>query len=125
MDYYELQKLKVLAEAGDKEAYTDIIEYYMDFEGGTFNDRLAAYYSSKLYELDQEYSMTLGLCYQLGIFFPKIYPFAKYCYMKSGVSEEEMNENFSLEDEGLRWEDINSIQPAYPEFSTDVEGFFT
>jgi len=82
------------------------------FYGG--NSYVAAYLATRAYEMDKAEGDQLGLLYLTGIFFPIVYPYAKYCIENSTTSKAYLEEcGYEFPD---YWDEIEAIKPRYPKF---------
>ena len=83
------------------------------------NPKATAFLAARAYELDPESAAYLAMCYMDGVFFPVVYPYAKYCIEVSDLTWEE------LRDAGKEfpdnWEEIEPIAPKYPRFNLSLE----
>ncbi len=78
------------------------------------NTYVAAYLATRAYELDKAEGDQLGILYLTGIFFPVVYPYAKYCIENSGTDKAYLEKcGYTFPD---YWDEIEAIKPRYPKF---------
>lgn len=78
------------------------------------NELVSAYLAARAFEINENDSFQLGYCYFCGVFFPTVYPYAKYCFEKSGYPKEELLE-IGMELPEF-WDDVEPLKPSYPPF---------
>lgn len=102
--------------------YQLAFSYYYG-RGISRNERLAAYYATKAYEIDSRFSEVLALCYKEGVYFPIVHSYSKYLFLEAGYTVEWLDENLPLKD--YLWKDVKSTKVFYPSFKDSEENFFT
>ena len=83
------------------------------------NSRVAAYFASRAYELDKSCGGSLFYYYFTGYFFPRVYPYAKYCLEQSGVTKEDYEQVGVVFPD--YWDEIEPIPPKYPDFGLTLD----
>ncbi|MBQ9745577.1 MAG: sel1 repeat family protein [Clostridia bacterium] len=78
------------------------------------NKKVAAYFATRAYEIDKKCGEVLALYYLNGKFFPRVYPYAKYCLENSTFTRADFEELGAEFPE--YWDDIEPIEPVYPDF---------